>query len=103
MSSKKRIKAQPLRACCYLGFASAPYHWLYIEKAQDTKMAQTLLYGSLSLGFAALAIFLLVSESHLQGFNKHLLLYDTVHKVNSKDYSQAQIEAWAPSQWKPPQ
>jgi GNAT superfamily N-acetyltransferase len=31
------------------------------------------------------------------------LLYDTVHKVNSKDYSQAQIEAWAPSQWNLPQ
>ncbi|MES9818588.1 MAG: GNAT family N-acetyltransferase [Candidatus Thiodiazotropha sp.] len=27
------------------------------------------------------------------------LLYDTVHKVNSKDFTQAQIEAWAPSQW----
>lgn len=27
------------------------------------------------------------------------LLYDTVHKVNSKDYTLAQIEAWAPSQW----
>jgi N-acetylglutamate synthase-like GNAT family acetyltransferase len=27
------------------------------------------------------------------------LLYDTVHKVNNKDYTQAQIEAWAPSQW----
>lgn len=34
-----------------------------------------------------------------------LLLYNTVHKVNKRDYSQAQIEAWAPStfdfpQWK---
>ena len=28
-----------------------------------------------------------------------LLLYETVHKVNSKDYSQSQIEAWAPSNW----
>jgi len=37
-------------------------------------MAQTLLYGSLSLGFATLAIFLLVSEFHLQGFNKYVLL-----------------------------
>jgi putative acetyltransferase len=27
------------------------------------------------------------------------LLYETVHKVNSKDYTQAQIEAWAPTQW----
>lgn len=31
------------------------------------------------------------------------LLYDTVHKVNCKDYTQAQIEAWAPSQWDLPQ
>lgn len=29
------------------------------------------------------------------------LLYDTVHKVNSKDYSPAQVEAWAPSQSEP--
>ena len=33
------------------------------------------------------------------------LLYDTVHKVNVRDYSSSQIEAWAPSridlaQWK---
>ena len=27
------------------------------------------------------------------------LLYETVHKVNYRDYTQAQIEAWAPSQW----
>ena len=26
------------------------------------------------------------------------LLYETVHRVNSKDYSQAQIDAWAPSE-----
>ncbi|WP_028581435.1 GNAT family N-acetyltransferase [Desulfogranum japonicum] len=30
------------------------------------------------------------------------LLYKTVHKVNSKDYTQAQVEAWAPSQWNLP-
>ncbi len=30
------------------------------------------------------------------------LLYETVHKVNSKDYTPAQIEAWAPSQWSIP-
>jgi putative acetyltransferase len=29
------------------------------------------------------------------------LLYETVHKVNNRDYSQAQIEAWAPSQSDP--
>jgi len=27
------------------------------------------------------------------------LLYDTVHKVNSKNYTQIQIDAWAPSQY----
>ncbi len=27
------------------------------------------------------------------------LLYDTVHKINSRDYSPAQIDAWAPSDW----
>lgn len=27
------------------------------------------------------------------------LLYHTVHKVNGKDYSQAQVEAWAPFEW----
>ncbi|MDM8563687.1 GNAT family N-acetyltransferase [Candidatus Marithioploca araucensis] len=31
------------------------------------------------------------------------LFYNSVHKVNSKDYSQAQIEAWAPSEWDMPQ
>ena len=27
------------------------------------------------------------------------LLYNTVHKINVKDYSQAQINAWAPDEW----
>jgi len=26
-----------------------------------------------------------------------LLFYETVHKINCRDYSQAQLEAWAPS------
>ena len=27
------------------------------------------------------------------------MLYNTVHNVNIKDYSQAQVTAWAPDEW----
>ena len=38
---------------------------------------------------------------YLQGEEKALwsLLYNTVHNVNIKDYSQSQIDAWAPEEW----